>query len=126
MPPLKLKLDDLMVRFMKNIIKYHVNTLLLLCMWLFWIAMFCEQKYSLSLNKHVGDFMITGVYLFFGFFMFVSWPIALIQLIYGVFKLWKQDSCLGKNIIFGSITTFFAYMIIICFIFLGVDVKFGP
>ena len=126
MPPLKSKLDDLIDRIMIEKFKYHINTIVLLSMWLFWIAMFCEQKFSLLLNKHTGDFILTGVFLFFGLFMYVSWPIALFQLLYGIFRLWKQENTIGKHVIFGSITTVLAYIIIICFIFIGVNVKFGP
>jgi hypothetical protein len=111
---------------MNKKIKYHLNSIILLCMWSFWIALFCEQKYSLSFNRHLGDFIVTGVYLFFGLFMFVSWPIALLQLIYGSFRFLKQDKDIGKNVILGAITTLITYSIIICFIFLGVDVKFWP
>ena len=100
--------------------------MILLSMWLFWIAMFCEQEYNLSLNRHLGDLILTGMFLFFGLFMYVSWPIALTQLIYGAYLLWKQRNDIGKKIIFGSITTIIAYIIIIFFFSQGVVVEFGP
>ncbi len=95
-------------------------------MWLFWIASFFEQKHYIVFGKQLGEFIVAGLFLFVFVLAYLSWPIALFQLMFGAFKLWKKEIFIGRNLIYGALTTFFVYLLIILSIVLGLEVNFGP
>ena len=92
---------------------HYFNPFILFLLWQFVIILYLEQKHILKLNQHQYELIASGVVYFALYSGLIAWPLALLQLCYGLYKWWSLDLTNGKIFIFPAITTGIMY---ICFI----------
>ena len=104
---------------------HYLNPIILFILWQFVIAMFLEQEHILKLNQHQHELIVSGLIACILYSGLIAWPVALIQLCYGLYKWWSLDLTNGKIFIFPAIATGFVYILIILSSLCGLSINPG-